>query len=202
MSGDSQELFRFISKPEIKTHLQADLDELHGCMKSGLWKASIVLVGSLIEAVLYYHIEQTDSIRNSIPRFAQRHIGLNDLLQWAREHKVIDDGLFRLSEPIRDYRNLIHPRVQQRIGIQVTENLVQIGYNVLLEIIHSANKHHHLLISTDAKATVTAIVQETCNRAATKADFQVYVPILQKYGSSRGGRIVRRSLRIGLLSNE
>jgi len=198
MGRVTEELFRFVSKPEVRAQLEADLDELHGCMEARRWKASIVIVGSLIEAVLYYHLEQTDSIRCSIPRFPQRHVGLSDLLQWARKYNVIDNNLFRLSEPIRDYRNLIHPRVQQRAGTQVTENLVQIGYNVLLEIVRSVNEHHHLLSSENARSVVTMIVQEVCKRTPTEADFRVYIPILEKYGGSRGSKIIRRSLKVGV----
>src|SRR5262245_49605731 len=109
MSKIGDELFHFTNKPEVKRQIQTDLDELHSCMEAKLWKASLILIGSLIECVLYYHIESVDGIRTSIPKFEVRNVGLSDLLQWAREHKIIDESLFRLSEPIRDYRNLIHP---------------------------------------------------------------------------------------------
>jgi len=195
MSNVANELFGFITKPEVKAQLTADLSELHDCMKQGTLKASVVLIGGLVECVLYYHIESVDSIRNSIPRFEQREIGLSDLLQWGRQHGVIDDNLFRLSEPIRDYRNLIHPRVQIRTKTQLSENLVQIGYNVLLEIIRSVNKHHALISSQKADAIITKKVKEICKRPPTKADIQIYTPILEKYGLHRGELILERTLR-------
>ena len=163
-------------------------------MKQGTLKASVVLIGGLVECVLYYHIESVDDIKNAIPRFDQREIGLSDLLQWARQYGIIDESLFRLSEPIRDYRNLIHPRVQIRTKTLLSENLVQIGYNVLLEIIHNVNKHHTLVSGQKADAIVSKKVKEICNRPPTKADIQIYTPILEKYGFQRGELILERTL--------
>ena len=191
------ELLEFITKPDVKKQLTEDFGELHSCMKQGLLKASVVLIGGLIECVLYYHIESVDVIRNSIPRFDQRDVGLSDLLQWARQYDVIDNNLFRLSEPIRDYRNLIHPRVQVRTKTQLSENLVQIGYNVLLEVIRSVNRHHGVIQNQKAESIISRKVNEICSRPATKADYYIYVPILEKYSYARGGLIIERSLRAG-----
>jgi hypothetical protein len=170
MSTIADELFQFASDAEVKAQLQADLVELHVCMESKQWKASIIIIGSLIEAVLYYYIERTPAIRESIPGYDKRPIGLNDLLQWSRQYGVIDNNLFRLAEPIREYRNLIHPRV----------HLVQIGYNVFHEIVRRTNAHHRTLSDASAETIVTEIVQSICNRAPTRADLQVYVPLLEK----------------------
>jgi hypothetical protein len=197
MSNTANDLFDFVTKSEVKAQLISDLDELHGCMRQGLLKPAVVLIGGLVECVLYYHIEGVDTIRNLIPRFAQRDVGLNDLLQWSRQHNVIDENLFRLAEPIRDYRNLIHPRVQERTKTQLSENLVQIGYNVLLEIIRSVNRHNSSVQSQKAESIVERKVKDVIGRQSTKADLQVYVPILEKYGFLRGELIIERSLQVG-----
>lgn len=197
MSKTTNDRFGFIAKLEVKSQLTTDFNELHLCMKQSAFKASIVLIGSLVECVLYYHIESVDDIKNSIPRFDQREIGLSDLLQWARQYGIIDENLFKLSEPIRDYRNLIHPRVQIRTKTLLSENLVQIGYNVLLEIILSVNKHNELIDSKKADVIVSKKVKEICHRLPTKADIKIYTPILEKYGLQRGGLILERTLLAG-----
>lgn len=193
----ADELFNFVTKRDVRQQLTNDLNELHDCMNIGVNKASAVLIGSLIECVLYYHIQAIDSIKTSIPGFEKREMALSDLLQVARKHNIIDEGLFRLSEPIREYRNLIHPRVQLRTNVQLSENLIQIAYNVLHEIIRSVNLHRDLLESTNRQAIVKRNVADICRRAATKADYQVYVPILEKYGNSRGTLLLQRTLRAG-----
>ena len=190
----NNELFEFVKKPELRKQLTQDMDELHACMRHNLRKPSLVLIGSLIECVLYHHIESVDAIKNSIKRFELRDVGLADLLQWSRTHGIIDENLFRLAEPIREYRNLIHPRVQMRTKTALSDNLVQIGYNILLEVIVRVNSHSNALNSQSSEALVSKIVK-SCGRSATKADFHVYVPIVKKYGSTRGSLLIKRSLR-------
>jgi hypothetical protein len=198
MGTTAEDLLQFVSDPGVKDQLRADLDELHNCMECRQWKASIVFVGSLIEAVLYHHIEGTEPIRAQIAGFDKRSVGLSDLLHWARKYGVIDNNLFKLADSIRDYRNLIHPRVQKRMKVQVTEYLVQVGYGVLLEVVRQVNLKHRTLLNAEIKTIVSEIVESVCDRPVGEADLQVYGPILQKYGRSRGALIVERSIRSGL----
>lgn len=195
MSRTNDELFDFISDSETKERLASDLKELHECMENELWKAAVVLIGAMIEALLYHYISQVPSIRDSIERYEHRNIGLNYLLQWSREHDIIDENLFRLSEPIRDYRNLIHPRVQERLEVEPNQNLAEIGYNVFLEIARSANDHHSTTKSKRAESLVEKTVKEIDKRKAEKSDIQVYKPIIEKYGRERGRLIIERSTK-------
>lgn len=194
MNNETDEYLRSLSRLDAKDQIASDLGELELCMKWHAWRAAAVLIGSLIESVLYYHIEETDCIRDTIPDFDKRNIGLSDLLQWAREHGVIDESLFRLSEPIRDYRNLIHPRVQARLKVQLSQSLVTIGHNVLLEVIRNVVAHRELIRSQRAESIVEKVIRERCGREPTKADYLVYTPILHKYGFSCGETIIARSV--------
>lgn len=194
MNESSLDLFGFAESEEIRQQLSHDLDDLHICMKSKTNKPAIVMIGSLIESVLYYHIESTDDIRKKIENFEKRNAHLSDLLSWAKQFGIIDDGLYKLADPIRDYRNLIHPRVQVRLGVQVSENLVQIGYNVMLEVIRSVNKHADSLNSQKVDKLISKIVQEFCYRHPTDADIKVYSPIIEKYGFERGRLLIEKSL--------
>ena len=107
MGSIINELFMFATDPEVKRQLQTDLNELHGCMEQERWKAAVILIGSLIEAVLYYHINNVDAIRNAIPGYEHRNITLNDLLVWARDFNIIDANLFRLAEPIDSVTSIL-----------------------------------------------------------------------------------------------
>lgn len=199
MSKLAEEIFRFVSDVDAKRLLLSDLDELHKCMEGQMWKASMVLSGSLIEAVLYHYINNTDTIRTQIQNFDKSNdVALNNLLVWAKQFNVIDENLFRLSEPIRDYRNLVHPRVQERLKVQVSSSLVQIGYNVFLEIVRNINKTYEASVSQEARVIVNQIVNEVRKSPATEADVQVYAPIIEKYGVAIGSKIVERSLNKGI----
>ncbi len=189
--------FNYIQEKTVKEQLQRDIDEVQNCMLQKQWKAAIVLIGSLIEAALYYYIESNDSIRTNIPKFEKRQITLSDLLVWARQQGIISGELYKLSEPIRDYRNTIHPRVQQRLKIVITENLVQIGYHVFLEVLKCINQFHNNLIEQNAKSLVKRAVESACGRQPSIADFTIYVPIIKKYGITKGTKIIERSLKRG-----
>jgi hypothetical protein len=183
----------FVPVP-VQQQIAADVEELHKCMRATAWKSSIIMIGSLLESVLYYHIEELESVKATIPQFDLRNVGLSELLQWARQHGIIDEHLYRLSEPIREYRNTIHPRVSRRQGRPITESLVQIGYNVLLEVLHSADHRRVQALSRSADATIMDIVRQVAGREATTSDLYIYKSIFDKYGFERGATIVRRSL--------
>lgn len=195
MRKNTEKYFDFIEDQKIKNQLSQDLNEMHECMRKSLNKASMVMIGSLIECVLYYHIANTEEIKSKIPGFEKREIKLYDLLKWAREFGVISDGLYKLSDPIRDYRNMIHPRVQERTQADLSEQLVQIGYNVFLEIIRNLNQHHGALKDGRAKSIISKKVKDFCDRSANASDFQVYIPVLEKYGLIKGSLIIERSLQ-------
>lgn len=198
MSEVLQDLFGFSDVKEVREQLSRDLADLHICMKANANKPAMVMIGGLMESVLYYHIESIDGIKKKIDNFEKRNVHLSDLLTWAKQFGIIDDGLYKLADPIRDYRNIIHPRVQVRLGVQVSESLVQIGYNVLLEIIRSVNKHANTLNSQKADKVVAKVVQDVCKREPNNADIKVYIPIIEKYGVERGKSIIEKSLRFSI----
>ena len=198
MSIIASELFQFVSAVQIRQNLSSDLDELHICIDAEAWKASIVLIGSLIESVLYHHINTSPKIRNKIKKFDKRNdVTLSNLLLWSKQNDIIDENLFRLADPIRDYRNLIHPRVNERLKTKLNENLIRIGYHVLLEIISVINEKNSDFVTEEHELLIQDIVKKELGRVATQADFSVFIPILQKYGINMGSRIVERSLQQG-----
>jgi hypothetical protein len=195
MNETVESYFEFAESDEIKQQLSHDLSDVHICMKSKAYKPAIILIGSLIESSLYYHIDSED-LKKKIENFEKRNIHLSDLLAWAKQFGIIDENLYKLADPIREYRNLIHPRVQIRLKTQVSENLVQIGYNVMLEIFRRINKHADALNSQKIDKIIAKIVQEVCKRKPSDADYKVYSPILEKYGIERGKLIIEKSLHI------
>jgi hypothetical protein len=195
MSKISIQIFDFIASETIKEQLSFDLDELHKSINSECWKSSMVLIGSILETVLYDYINSLESLKNQIKNFEKRDdVALSNLLSWSRKFQVIDENLYRLSEPIRDYRNLIHPKVQERLKTQLSENLVHIGYNVLFEVIRSVKKNHESQLSEKSKMALTKIFVEIKQVNPKEVDFNIYLPILEKYGIELGTKIIERSL--------
>ena len=194
MSKISIQIFDFITSKEIQTQLSSDLDELHKSMNNESWKSSMVLIGSILETILYDFINNSETLKNQIKNFEKRDdVALSNLLSWSRKFQVIDENLYRLSEPIRDYRNLIHPRVQERLKTQLSENLVQIGYNILFEIIRSVKKSYESHLDEKSKKILIEIFNNKRQIEPKEVDYKIYLPILEKYGLELGKKIIERS---------
>ena len=195
MSQLAEEMLRFIPDAYVKSQLVLDIDELHSCMEDELWKSSMILIGSSIEAVLYHHISQTAVLRDNISNFEKRNdVALANLLMWSKQYGVIDEQLYKLSEPIREYRNLIHARVQERLKTEMSGHLVQIGYNLLLEIVRKINQSYEKNFSATARTKVDELVKRVRGKSADASDFLVYCPIIERYGVDVGSVIVERNL--------
>ena len=185
--------FEYIRDPVVKKECESDLAELKNCMSQGAWKASIVLSGSLIEAILY----------DVMKSFANRHqlenkkVTLYDLLRWSREVGVIDDGVFKFADQIRDYRNLIHPNVYIRQELEINPNVAKIAYNVLLEVIRLTKKHVQKFSDDSVVNAVKTLIQDKFDRSPANSEIFIYVPILKKYGIKKGSQIVLRSIEYG-----
>jgi len=190
-----KDLLDYISDEKIRKQCKNDYKELSICLRYKANKASIVLIGSLMEAILYEYITSNAGIRKQIPNFEKRKLTLNDLLQYARKFGILEEDLFRLSEPIRDYRNYIHPNVYTRKELDINENIVQIGISVFLELVGRIKNRVVNESDVQAKRLVRKIVKKQFSREATKSDIFVYLPIIKKYGEEKGSKIITESIK-------
>lgn len=187
-------LFEHIDDEEIKKVCISDFADLQKCMSNKAWKASMVLSGSLIETLLYSSLQNNTAFTDKVPNFEKRKVSLYDLLRWAKEYKIIDDGIFQFADQIRDYRNLIHPNVIIRGNKKINENICVIAYSVLLEILQRSKDQTDIIEQNALKK----IINTKLSRNPTKSEVYVYLPILHKYGIEKGSKIIKRSLAIGL----
>lgn len=89
--------------------------------ESESYLSTIVLLGSILEGLLYYYISsnyKTIKSCSSAPKDSSKKIipidnwTLNDLIYVAHECTWLDADIKSFNEALRDYRNLIHPKVQ------------------------------------------------------------------------------------------
>lgn len=85
--------FDFIKNKDLKSLLQRDFKSAKTCLDNELWKPSIVLYGSIIEAVL---IEITKAKT------------FNDALELAKKNDIISEKEYHKIHMIRDLRNFVH----------------------------------------------------------------------------------------------
>ena len=110
--------FNKISSQELRRMLKRDLKENVLALITKSYKASLILSGSIIEAVLLDKISNKGitsyRIRNNKRKKYVIRMDLGELLEVAKEEKIIESSFYHLSQVIRDYRNLIHPGVEKR----------------------------------------------------------------------------------------
>lgn len=141
---DEKYLFSFVSGP-LKPLLTRDHRDAEFCYKNKRWKPAIVLYGSILETILIYVlrkqkeedlIETRDKInscrppnKRKIPRDPNRY-SFSDMIDVAEGLGIITSELGK-ADWIREYRNLIHPAVEQRGSVQPDENRASISRNLL-----------------------------------------------------------------------
>lgn len=117
------------------------LEEIHGCFDSGAYLACVIMVGGLLEGILF------GVAQKNLKEFNQSACSPKDpkagkvrnLADWTLEHLInVACDLALLSEDIkkhcssvRDFRNYIHPREQCNSKFQPDEHTAKISLHVL-----------------------------------------------------------------------
>ena len=96
--------FDFIKNDDLRQILSRDYKTAKECLINGLWKPSIILYGSLIEAILRERTEK-DSFSAA--------------LDAALEKKIISETEFHQIHVVRDSRNFVHLHKELEEGVRV-----------------------------------------------------------------------------------
>lgn len=137
----------FITNDGDRTALQNDIAGVERAIHHGEWKASTVLAGSVIEALLLWALTQdTKTALNA----ANAPKGKNDLGRWdlvdlinvAQELKAIGDQTAKQAHLARDYRNLIHPAVAERRKM-IADRPTAFGAFAGMDLVHGSDYASH-----------------------------------------------------------
>lgn len=96
--------FDFIKNDNLRPLLSRDYKTAKNCLINQLWKPSIILYGSLIEAILRERTE-TDSFSAA--------------LDSALDKKIISETEFHQIHVVKDSRNFVHLHKELEVGVQV-----------------------------------------------------------------------------------
>jgi len=96
--------FDFIKNDNLKPLLSRDYKTAKDCLFNNLWKPSIILYGSLIEAILREKTE-TNSFKIALDK--------------ALDGKIISEDEFHQIHLVRDSRNFVHLHKELEKGVQV-----------------------------------------------------------------------------------
>jgi hypothetical protein len=131
--------FPFVKDSRIRAIVERDYIEIQRAFIAQCWKSTIILAGGAIEAVL------TDILiaRESAAKAASSAPKKPDILKWdladlinvAVELGAVSAAVSKLSHPIREYRNLVHPGNEIRTSITFDQGEARIALEVL-NILH------------------------------------------------------------------
>ncbi len=131
--------FSFVSDPDIRTIVERDYSEIQRAYISNCWKSVIILCGGAIEAILTdLLISNETSAKGSKSAPSKSDIlrwDLAELINVAVELELVTSGIEKLSHPIREYRNLIHPGNEIRNNLHFDAEEARISLEVL-NIVH------------------------------------------------------------------
>ncbi len=131
-----------ISNQELRKMLERDLKENAIAIITKSFKSSLVLSGSIIEAVLFDRLKANNVKTVEINRGKKKirkkleDLDLNELLKAAKSNEIIEDPLLHLSHGARGFRNLIHPGVEYRKkSIEVTQDNANLIWSIVKKVL-------------------------------------------------------------------
>ena len=130
-----------IGSAELQSLLDRDLREAAFGLLTRSYKSTLILCGSLIEAVLLDRLSTAGvakwkcSDRGRVRRIER--LALGDLLDAARHEKLINNELFYLTHALREFRNLIHPGVEhRRTAGAISERNARIAWDITRKFLY------------------------------------------------------------------
>ncbi len=143
----------FINHALLRHKIERDLAELDKAYQARLVKSTLVLSGSIVEAILLnYMLEHVE--KKDIPQ------GLFHLIKKAFELKIINKSTVELATVINEYRNLIHPEREIRLQEDMNEHYADISYHVLKVIIGDIQKNYESRNQYTAQSVIDKILYD------------------------------------------
>jgi hypothetical protein len=125
--------FDFITDDRFRDSLLADYAEFRGALSVDAWKAALVLLGSIVEALLVDHLLSTDYKTRVGTDPLKMHLG--ELILACQKENILSDKTASLSSVIQKYRNLIHPGRSVRLGEAASKSAAVVAGELLQMIV-------------------------------------------------------------------
>jgi hypothetical protein len=108
----------FVPDRALRDSIRLDLSTATSALHNGEWKASTVLAGSVVEALLLWAVQKDATKLSALtrqPKDSPDNWTLAKLLQVARDLALIKPNTADQVELMKNFRNLIHPGRVQRL---------------------------------------------------------------------------------------
>jgi len=111
----------FINDKSLVFILNSRWKEVENCINSKAFLAAIILMGSILEGVLLYVIENNEEKAKLSKEAPHKHEEIKNIDKWtlydlivvSHDCKWLDKDIKDFDHNLRDYRNLVHPRKQR-----------------------------------------------------------------------------------------
>ncbi|MGH3708668.1 MAG: hypothetical protein ACRDRQ_11305 [Pseudonocardiaceae bacterium] len=116
-----------IRDPQLAAVLQGRLDEAHTCDRNGAHVSAIIMLGSLLEGVL------SDAVQTRMPspvKPAEKWY-LKELIATAHGQGWIQADVRKFADHLKEYRDLVHPHAQIRLGDPPDRDTVRMCWPVV-----------------------------------------------------------------------
>lgn len=127
--------FIFIQNPKLREIIERDYQEIQRAFVAQCWKSALILAGGLIEAILLDGLEQKRDLAlassNAPKKPDLSKWDLSNLIEVSVELQLVTSGVEKLSHPIREFRNLVHPGNELRKKLTYGGEEARIGLEVL-----------------------------------------------------------------------
>ncbi len=117
----------FVREVELRSLLARDLDELRRAMDTGLVKASLILCGSILEALLLDVVSRRSDLAAAYRPKKKFPDGFSlcDFIEIVVGEQIVPEAVGKMANCVVDHRDLIHPAAEQRRATKIdTERAV------------------------------------------------------------------------------
>jgi len=121
------DIAEIVHDAEFGRQLQGRLDEAYRCWTHGSPTAAIIMLGSVLEGVLY---DVARSRHDGTGKAPTDH--LQTLIETAQEEKWIARDVADYAHVLRDHRNLVHPKKQWTHSYSPADGTVHIAWQVVV----------------------------------------------------------------------
>lgn len=146
---------RFISDEQLRKMVERDKKELDSCFQHNLCKSTLLLSGSIVEAILvdfFLAFPRTNSTPEQVLAAP-----LANLIEWAEQEKLISQRTKEISTVIRNYRNLIHPGREYRLQERIDSHTATVAHSLVEIIIQEISDSYDKKLGYTAEQAVSKV---------------------------------------------
>lgn len=150
ISNDMINLMSNMKLNVLKESVNNDLKEVETCISNGAYKASIILCGSILEAVLldwmaeYENIDDISYVAKVVNKGRIEDLELNGIIKWLEKRAKPHWYEAKKAYKIKNMRNMVHPKVYIRNKMNVTDKECKEVLEDLQDIMESREKRYSI----------------------------------------------------------